>query len=95
MSTITTAASFGSASNWSGSFIPSLWSAKMIQKFYATSVFGDIANTDYEGEIKGYGDKVVITTSSIFGIKKVTFTHDGVGAQDFGLFSLDTAAANR
>jgi len=37
---------------------------------------------------------VVITTSSIFGIKKVTFTTPA-GAQDFGLFSLDTAAASR
>lgn len=50
---------------------------------------------DWHEETRDNGDKVVITTSSIFGIKKVTFTHDGVGAQDFGLFSLDTAAANR
>jgi N4-gp56 family major capsid protein len=50
---------------------------------------------DWNEETRDNGDKVVITTSSIFGMKKVTFTHDGTGAQDFGVFSLDTAAANR
>lgn len=46
--------------NTSGSFIPVLWSAKLNQKFYKATVFGEIANTSYEGEISGYGDKVVI-----------------------------------
>ena len=46
--------------NTSGSFIPALWSAKLNQKFYKATVFGEIANTSYEGEISGRGDKVVI-----------------------------------
>ena len=46
--------------NTSGSFIPTLWSAKLNQKFYKATVFGEIANTSYEGEISGMGDKVVI-----------------------------------
>jgi N4-gp56 family major capsid protein len=50
---------------------------------------------DWNEETRDNGDKVVITTSSIFGMKKVTFTIDGSGAQDFGVFSLDTAAASR
>lgn len=49
---------------------------------------------DWHEETRDNGDKVVITTSSIFGIKKVRFDTDA-GAQDFGLFALDTAAANR
>lgn len=49
---------------------------------------------DWHEETRDNGDKVVISTSSIFGIKKVTFTTE-VGAQDFGLFALDTAAASR
>lgn len=49
---------------------------------------------DWHEETRDNGDKVVISTSSIFGVKKVTFT-TGAGAQDFGLFSLDTAAASR
>ena len=27
-------------------FIPQLWSGKLVTKFYAATVFGDIANTD-------------------------------------------------
>lgn len=50
---------------------------------------------DWNEETRDNGDKVVITTSSIFGIKKVRFTMDNVGAQDFGVFALDTYAANR
>ncbi|MFO0315382.1 MAG: N4-gp56 family major capsid protein [bacterium] len=49
---------------------------------------------DWHEETRDNGDKVVISTSSIFGIKKVTFTTD-IGAQDFGVFALDTAAASR
>ncbi len=50
---------------------------------------------DWHEETRDNGDKVVISTSSIFGIKKVTFTTDEAGAQDFGLFVADTAAAVR
>jgi hypothetical protein len=66
MSTITPAATFPVAAPfntnpaYSGTFIPAIWSAKMNAKFYAASVFGDIANTDWEGEISGQGDKVII-----------------------------------
>lgn len=49
---------------------------------------------DWNEETRDNGDKVVITTSSIFGLKKVNFTTD-IGAQDFGVFALDTAAATR
>jgi N4-gp56 family major capsid protein len=50
---------------------------------------------DWNEETRDNGDKVVITTSAIFGIKKVTFTYDVTGAQDFGVFALDTYAASR
>lgn len=43
-------------------FIPEIWSGKLIEKFYATTVLAAISNTDYEGEIKGFGDKVNIRT---------------------------------
>ena len=49
---------------------------------------------DWHEETRDNGDKVVISTSAIFGIKKTTFTTD-VGAQDLGLFSVDTACATR
>ena len=47
---------------YSGTFIPEIWSGKLIEKFYDASVIPAIANTDYEGEISGQGDKVVIRT---------------------------------
>ncbi len=37
---------------YTGIFIPTLWSGKLLEKFYAATVLGAIANTDYEGEIK-------------------------------------------
>ena len=49
------------ASNTS-KFIPEIWSTKLVEKFYAATVFGEISNTDYEGEISEYGDKVIIRT---------------------------------
>jgi len=43
-------------------FIPQIWSTKLVIKFYKSTVFGEISNTDYEGEIKKFGDKVIIRT---------------------------------
>src|SRR5574340_37721 len=43
-----------------GVFVPTIYSAKMQAKFYAASVVPAIANHDWEGDIKGAGDKVVI-----------------------------------
>lgn len=45
---------------YTGTFIPKLWSGKLNAKFYATTVFGEISNTSYEGEIKSMGDTVTI-----------------------------------
>lgn len=47
---------------YSGTFIPQIWSSKLIEKFYAATVFAAISNTDYEGEIKAQGDLVKIRT---------------------------------
>jgi len=33
----------------SGSYTPEIWSLKTLVKFYTATVFGSIANTDYEG----------------------------------------------
>ena len=46
----------------SGTYIPEIWSGKLIEKFYLATVFAAISNTDYEGEISAYGDKVQIRT---------------------------------
>lgn len=54
---------------YSGTFIPVLWSTKLIEKFYASTVLAAISNTDYEGEIKNKGDKVIIRTKPTITIK--------------------------
>lgn len=54
---------FPVASEWpqySGGLIPNLFAARFIAAFYAASVFGAIANTDYEGQVQKMGDKVTI-----------------------------------
>ena len=47
---------------YSGIFIPQIWSGKLVEKFYAATVLAAISNTDYEGEIKNFGDTVNIRT---------------------------------
>jgi|TARA_B100001059_G_scaffold65800_2_gene62205 hypothetical protein len=43
-------------------FIPEIFSKLLQAKFYKQSVLPAISNTDYEGEISGQGEKVVIRT---------------------------------
>lgn len=50
------------SSNSSSAFIPEVWSGRLVEKFYATTCFGEIASTDYETEIKGFGDNIIIRT---------------------------------
>ena len=47
---------------YSGVFIPAIWSGKFVEKFYDATVLGAIASTDYEGEIRNYGDTINIRT---------------------------------
>ncbi len=47
----------------SGNFIPTVWSAKLNAKFYASTVFSEISNTNWQGDISGMGDKVIIHTA--------------------------------
>ncbi len=50
------------STSYSGTFIPEIWSKKLIEKFYASTVLTAISNTNYEGEIRSQGDKVKIRT---------------------------------
>lgn len=43
-------------------FIPEVFSKLLQAKFYKKSILPAISNTDYEGEISGQGDKVIIRT---------------------------------
>lgn len=57
---------------YAGTFIPEVWSGKLVEKFYKATVLGAIANTDYEGEIKNYGDKVQIRSRPTITIRDYT-----------------------
>jgi N4-gp56 family major capsid protein len=48
---------------------------------------------DWHEEQEDRGNQVVITTGSIFGVKKTAFTIDGV-SRDFGVIAADTAVAD-
>jgi N4-gp56 family major capsid protein len=62
-----------SAVNASGSqFIPEIWSGKLQVKFYKSTVLGEITNNDWEGEIKGSGDKVHIRSIPTITIRDYT-----------------------
>jgi len=65
-------APFNTSPAYSGTFIPSIWSGKLNAKFYATTVFGEISNTNYEGEIKNVGDKVTINNIPSISINDYT-----------------------
>ena len=56
-------------------FDPEIYSGKLVEKFYKTTVFGEIASTDYEGEIAGFGAQVKIRT-----IPDVTVSDYVIGA---------------
>ncbi len=55
--------------NYSGNFIPEIWSGKLIENFYDATVLAAISNTDYEGEIRSMGDTVNIRTTPEITIK--------------------------
>lgn len=83
MSTITAAAvtpvsaPFNTNPAYSGTFIPTLWSAKLNAKFYKASTFADICNRDWEGEIANVGDKVVINNVPTITIRDYTIGNSG------------------
>ena len=53
---------FSTGSTSEVNFIPEVFSKLLQAKFYKKSILPAISNTDYEGEISGQGDKVVIRT---------------------------------
>src|SRR5258708_35301758 len=61
-------ATFNANNLQSTGFIPEIWSGKLVEKFYASTVLAAISNTDYEGEIKNKGDRVKIRTKPTISI---------------------------
>jgi len=63
---------FNTSPDYSGSFIPTLWSGKLLAKFYQNTVLSEIMNTDYEGELKNQGDTIRIRTAPSITINDYT-----------------------
>ena len=63
MAVFPTTGGFTTSPEYSGGFIPQLWSNKLNAKFYASTMMTEIANTDWEGEIKNQGDTIRIRTA--------------------------------
>ena len=55
MATVTPAAvypvnaPFNTSTAYSGTFIPTLWTKKLLVQFYANTMLSEICNTDFEG----------------------------------------------
>ena len=57
-------------------FIPELWSARLLQGLEKSHVATNLVNRDYEGQIRNQGDKVNINTLSDVAIKTYTPNSD-------------------
>jgi len=84
---------YGSDANASN-FIPKLYAKKALRNFYLQTFYNDTCNTDYEGQIKGMGDQVVIRktpeiTVGTYEIGK-TITYE-VPKKDSALLTIDQA----
>jgi hypothetical protein len=55
-----TGAAIGAGGSYSGTFIPQLWSSKLLVKFYDATVLSAVSNTLYEGEFANHGDTIKI-----------------------------------
>ena len=63
---------FNTTPSYSGAFIPTLWSGKLLAKFYQNTILSEITNTDYEGELKNQGDTIRIRLAPSISISDYT-----------------------
>jgi hypothetical protein len=63
---------FATSQSYSGAFIPTLWSGKLLAKFYQNTILSEVTNTDYEGELKSQGDTVRIRLAPSISIQDYT-----------------------
>lgn len=69
---VTSSGAFDTTPSYSGAFIPTLWSGKLLAKFYQNTILTEIANTDYEGELKNQGDTIRIRLAPSISISDYT-----------------------
>lgn len=79
----------------SGILIPEVWSGKMLVKFYEACILAQVANTDYEGEIKNQGDTVHIRTVPNIEIRKYQIGQPlNIQRPDVGMVDLKISEAD-
>lgn len=61
-------------------FIPKIWSARLLEHLDKAHVYANLVNRDYEGEIRDYGDTVKINQIGDIAVK--TYTKNGGGIDD-------------
>jgi hypothetical protein len=69
---VTGSGAFDTTPSYSGAFIPTLWSGKLLAKFYQNTMLSEVTNTDYEGELKNQGDTVRIRLAPSISISDYT-----------------------
>ena len=69
---VTGSGAFDTTPSYSGAFIPTLWSGKLLSKFYQNTTMSEIFNTDYEGELKNQGDTIRIRLAPSISISDYT-----------------------
>ena len=69
---VTGSGAFDTNPSYSGAFIPTLWSGKLLAKFYQNTMLSEVTNTDYEGELKNQGDTVRIRLAPSISISNYT-----------------------
>jgi hypothetical protein len=69
---VTGSGAFDTTPSYSGAFIPTLWSGKLLAKFYQNTMLSEVTNTDYEGELKNQGDTVRIRLAPSISIQDYT-----------------------
>lgn len=65
-----TNAPYNTNPDYSGVFIPTLWSKKLLVKLYQNLMLTEVCNTDYQGELKNQGDTVRIRSVPDVNIRK-------------------------
>lgn len=67
---------------YSGSLIPPMFSSKLVEQFYCSSVYADITTTEYTGELTKCGDQITFFRSPRVrvrrGSKDGTIKHDAI-----------------
>ena len=69
---VTGSGAFDTTPSYSGAFIPTLWSGKLLAKFYQNTILSEITNADYEGELKNQGDTIRIRLAPSISISDYT-----------------------